>query len=171
MQNWLKKTDNNLERWLCLVFYAMIAITIVSEVMRRFLLSYSSIWGEEVARYCFIYLAWIGAALAVKERSHIRIDVIMNFLSSRNQILLYIFSDILTLMLSVICLVVSVLPVLTSIEFGSVTHGLRISQFWFLMAVPIGFSLILVRLLQSLKRDIADLRAGREPFKGTQLVD
>jgi C4-dicarboxylate transporter DctQ subunit len=30
--------------------------------------SYSSIWGEEIVRYSFIYLAWIGAAAAVKER-------------------------------------------------------------------------------------------------------
>jgi TRAP-type C4-dicarboxylate transport system permease small subunit len=37
--------------------------------------SYSSIWGEEIVRYSFIYLAWIGAASAVRERAHIRIDV------------------------------------------------------------------------------------------------
>ena len=40
----------------------MIVVTIAMEVIRRFVLSYSSIWGEEIARYAFIYLAWIGAA-------------------------------------------------------------------------------------------------------------
>ena len=53
----------------------MIVVTIAMEVIRRFVLSYSSIWGEEIARYAFIYLAWIGAAAAVKDRAHIRIDV------------------------------------------------------------------------------------------------
>jgi len=35
----------------------MIVVTIAMEVIRRFVLSYSSIWGEEIARYAFIYLA------------------------------------------------------------------------------------------------------------------
>jgi C4-dicarboxylate transporter DctQ subunit len=35
------------------------------EVLRREVFSYSSIWGEEIVRYSFIYLAWIGAAAAV----------------------------------------------------------------------------------------------------------
>lgn len=68
--NRISHIEQNLERWLCLMFYSMIVLTIISEVTRRFVLSYSSIWGEEVARYCFIYLAWIGAALAVKNRVH-----------------------------------------------------------------------------------------------------
>ena len=76
-----KKLDDNAERWLLLVFYALIVATIVVEVVRRFALSYSSIWGEEIARYAFIYLAWVGASAAVKDRAHIRIDVIIHMLS------------------------------------------------------------------------------------------
>ena len=47
------------------------------EVIRREVFAYSSIWGEEIVRYAFIYLAWTGAAAAVRERAHIRIDVIL----------------------------------------------------------------------------------------------
>ena len=75
-QSFWKRLDDNAERWLLLGFYAMIVATIVVEVVRRFVLSYSSIWGEEIARYAFIYLAWVGASAAVKERAHIRIDVL-----------------------------------------------------------------------------------------------
>ena len=67
----------------------MIVVTIAMEVIRRFVLSYSSIWGEEIARYAFIYLAWIGAAAAVKDRAHIRIDVLMHYLSNRSRTVLY----------------------------------------------------------------------------------
>ena len=68
----------------------MIVVTIAMEVIRRFVLSYSSIWGEEIARYAFIYLAWIGAAAAVKDRAHIRIDVLMHYLSNRSRTVLYL---------------------------------------------------------------------------------
>ena len=77
MRQILKHIDQNLERWLLLVFYSMIVMTIGTEVIRRFVLSYSSIWGEEIARYAFIYLVWIGVSAAVRDRAHIRIDVLL----------------------------------------------------------------------------------------------
>jgi C4-dicarboxylate transporter DctQ subunit len=33
--------------------------------------------------------------------------------------------------------------VTVSWKFGSVSHGLRVSMVWFLMAVPIGFTLLI----------------------------
>ncbi len=171
MKVFISKLNAECERWLCLVFYSMVVLTITSEVLRRFALNYSSIWGEEVARYSFIYLAWFGAALAVRNRSHIRIDVLLNLLPNRGKAALYLFGDLASMVLACIALWVSVHPVLTSIEFGSVTHGLRISQAWFLMAVPLGFMLIVLRLLQAMCRDLRDLREGRAVFTGNSLID
>ena len=71
MRNLLKNIDRNGERWLLLVFYSFIVLAIFIEVLRRFVFAYSSVWGEETARYAFIYLVWIGASAAVRERAHI----------------------------------------------------------------------------------------------------
>ncbi len=71
----LRDIDKNGERYLLLVFYSLIVAVIGLEVVRRFVLSFSSIWGEEIARFAFIYLTWVGASAGVKNRSHIRIDV------------------------------------------------------------------------------------------------
>ena len=166
-----KKFDQDGERWLALPLYTLVVLTVFLEIFRRFFLSYSSIWAEEVARYAFIYIAWIGAAAAIKERAHIRIDFLLPLLSMRWRTVVCVFGDIATLVLAVLALNWSIEPVITSIEFGSVTHGLRVSQAWFLMAVPLGFTLIILRLLQSIKRDIADLRAGRPVFDGNKLFD
>ncbi|MDO6565165.1 TRAP transporter small permease [Amphritea sp. 1_MG-2023] len=165
------KLDQECERWLCLMFYTLIVMTIVSEVVRRFGLSYSSIWGEELARYSFVFLAWFGAALAIRNRSHIRIDVLLNALGRRGKAVLYLFGDLASLVLALAALWISIEPVLLSIEFGSVTEGLRISKAWFLISVPLGFTLIVLRLLQSMWRDIQDLGAGRAVFSGNSMVD
>ena len=89
----LRKIDRDAERWLLLVFYVMLVATMAIEVLRREIFAYSSIWGEEIVRYSFIYLAWIGAAAAVKERAHIRIDVIMHYLGPRAKAAVYLFGD------------------------------------------------------------------------------
>ena len=148
----LRQIDKNAEKWLLLVFYVMLVVTMAVEVLRREIFAYSSIWGEEIVRYSFIYLAWIGAAAAVKERAHIRIDVVM-------------------LIVAVIALYWSYETVHVSAKFGSVSHGLRISMVWFLMAVPAGFTLMVWRLLQSLARDMRSLRDGTPVFEGDKLFD
>lgn len=170
-QSFMKKLDENAERWMLLGFYGMIVATIVVEVVRRFVLEYSSIWGEEIARYAFIYLAWVGASIAVKDRAHIRIDVIMHYVSDRVKALIYLFGDLCMLGLAILALITAIESLEISIRFGSVTHGLRISLAWFLAAVPLGFTLIIYRLLQSIRRDWRDFRAGRPVFEGAKMFD
>ena len=171
MPDILKVLDKNLERWALLVFYVMLVATMFIEVIRREVFSYSSIWGEEIVRYSFIYLAWIGAAAAVKERGHIRIDVIMEYVNPRLKALLYMFGDVVMAIVALVALYWSYEAVHVSWKFGSVTHGLRVSQVWFLSAVPIGFALVMIRLVQSFLRDINDFRAGRPVYEGDKLFD
>ena len=171
MRQLLARVNRDGERWLLLIFYTLIVATIAIEVLRRFGLAYSSIWGEEIARYAFIYLVWIGAAAAVHDRAHIRIDVLLHYLPPRGKAVLYIFGDLVMLAVALLALYFSIETVLTSIKFGSVTHGLRIEQAWFLAAVPIGFALITLRLLGSLLRDFRHLREGQPVFEGHRLFD
>ena len=94
MKRLLSALDRDAERWAMLVFYAFCTIVIVQEVVRRFVLNYSSAWGEEAARYAFIYLGWIGAAFAVKERAHIRFDILQQRLPKRWHGYVYLFGDL-----------------------------------------------------------------------------
>jgi TRAP-type C4-dicarboxylate transport system permease small subunit len=167
----LKSFDKNAERWALLVFYTVLVATMTVEVIRREIFAYSSIWGEEIVRYSFIYLAWIGASAAVRERGHIRIDVIFNYVSPRMKALLYLFGDLVMFVIAVLAVYWSLETVAVSWKFGSVSHGLRVSMVWFLMAVPIGFGLMIFRLVQSFVRDLADFRAGRPVYEGERLFD
>ncbi len=166
MKNLLRRIDQNGERWLLLWLYSFIVAVIFLEVVRRFAISYSSVWGEETARYAFIYLVWIGAAVAVKDRTHIRIDVLMHYLPPRGKAILYLIGDLLTVVLACFAIYLSMKSVLVSWKYESVTDGLRIIQVWFLMAVPFGFTIMLIRLVQSIRRDIVDLVQGRAVFEG-----
>lgn len=167
----LKTLNANLERWALLALYVLLVLTMAIEVVRREAFAYSSIWGEEIVRYSFIYLAWIGAAAAVRERGHIRIDVILHYLGPRAKALVYMLGDLVMFAVAIGALYWSFETVLVSWEFGSVTDGLRISKVWFLMAVPIGFSLMILRLIQSFLHDLHSLRTGTPVFEGNKLFD
>lgn len=166
-----KRIDRDAERWLLLTFYVLLVATMAIEVLRREIFAYSSIWGEEIVRYAFIYLAWIGAAVAVKDRGHIRIDVLLHYVPPRVKALIYIFGDIVMFVVAVIALYWSFETVHVSWKFGSVSHGLRVSMVWFLMAVPVGFALMIFRLVQSFLRDLRSLRDGTPVYEGDKLFD
>jgi len=167
----LQQLNRNAERWALLAFYGMLVASMFVEVIRREVFAYSSIWGEEIVRYSFIYLAWIGAAAAVRDRGHIRIDVIMHYVPRRVKALLYIFGDLVMFAVAVIALYWSFETVHVSWEFGSVSHGLRVSMVWFLLAVPVGFALMILRLVQSFLRDLRDLRDGTPVYEGDKMFD
>jgi len=57
------------------------------------------------------------------------------------------------------------------LKFGSVSHGLRLPMSLFLAAVPIGFTLLLYRLAQSISRDVSNFINGEQAYEGGRLFD
>ena len=167
----LRRVNADGERWLMLWLYAFITLVIVIEVIRRFVFDYSSLWGEEAARYAFIYLVWISAAVGVKNRAHIRFYVVYDRLPARPAAFLSTFGNAAVIFFACFAVYLSIDPILTSLRFGSVTEGLRLSRAWFLVAVPLGFTLVVLRAGAALYEDLGDLRHGRRPSEGERLFD
>jgi len=167
----LQVLDENAERYAMLLAYVFVCIVIVQEVIRRFLLNYSSAWSQETAQYLFIYLGYIGAAYAVKERAHIRFDILLLRVSPRVKGYLHVFAELATLVFAVIAIYWSMHTVQQLLHFGGTTPVLRVNKTWFEAAVPIGFALVVVRCLQAMWRDVNDIRNGREVFAGKAMFD
>ena len=83
----------------------------------------------------------------------------------------HMLGDVVMFAVALVALYWSFETVLVSWKFGSVTDGLRISKVWFLMAVPVGFTLMIVRLVQSFADDVHALRTGKPVFEGNKMFD
>ena len=171
MRRLLSALDRHAERYLMLTAYVFCCAVIIQDVARRFLLNYSAAWSQETAQYAFIYLGWIGAAYAVKERAHIRFDILQNKLPERLHGWIFVAGEVATIMFAVIALRFSMHTLAVLWQYGAATPVLRVSKLWAEAAVPIGFCLIVWRSLQALWRDIGDIRAGRTVFKGKALFE
>jgi TRAP-type C4-dicarboxylate transport system permease small subunit len=163
--------DENAERYAMLVFYVFVCAVIVQEVVRRFVLNFSSAWAEESARYAFIYLGYVGAAYAVRERAHIRFDILLQRLPPRLHGYVYIFGELATLAFAAFALYWSMHTIGQLLRFEGESPVLRINKAWFVAAIPLGFTLIILRVFQSIRNDIADLRAGRAVYTGKAMFD
>jgi TRAP-type C4-dicarboxylate transport system permease small subunit len=171
VKRFLQELDRNAERYLMFVSYAFVCAVIIQEVGRRYLLNYSSAWAEETARYAFIYLGWIGAAYAVRERAHIRFDIVLHRLPAGLHGYLYVFAELATLVFALIALRFSLHTIDQLLTFGATTFVLRVNKLWAEAAVPIGFTLIAIRCVQAIIRDVSDIRAGVPAYQGKSLFE
>lgn len=72
--------------WLMAIIFAVIIIIQAAQVFCRYILNDSLVWAEELSRYLFAWLIMIGAVIAIKERKHIFIDIIISRLSKKKRI-------------------------------------------------------------------------------------
>ena len=68
--------------YLIATLFAATLVVITAQVLCRYVLNDSLVWTEELARYLFVWITFIGAALAVKEGTHIRVALIVDRLPS-----------------------------------------------------------------------------------------
>lgn len=67
---------NNIEEYL-LIGSLMFSVALIGlQVTMRYVVQNSLSWTEELARYIFIWQAWVGASYATKMEKHLRITII-----------------------------------------------------------------------------------------------
>lgn len=163
--------DENIERYLLIVTYFYITFIIIMGVFNRFVLQSTSGWEVETARLLFVWLTWIGASLAVRQRSHIRIDFIYQYVSDRTEGLLYVFSDLVVIGFCVISFQ-AFMPVLkTTSQFGASLVTIDLSVIFFQAAVPVGLTLMAVRGVQMFVLDAQSILNGQPVYQGKPLFE
>lgn len=151
--------DNNLENYLTLLFYLYLVLIIFVEVIRRYALGGSSMWGEETARYAFVWMTYIAASRGVKTRSHLRIDTLITNGGKKIKLTADILSDICFFTLALIVVYYSLPPVLMNIEYGVSMTGSSLPMALATVAVPVAWTLIAVRVVQRFIKSIKDYRS------------
>ncbi|MBY5958824.1 TRAP transporter small permease [Membranicola marinus] len=87
------------------VFFVM-TLSVVWQVMSRYLFNISASWTEELARFCLMWLAVLGAAYITGKRGHIEIDYFFDKFSPSQKRRLDYFVETLILIFAVVILII-----------------------------------------------------------------
>ena len=63
-----------------IAFAIMLALLLI-QVICRYLFEMPLAWAEELVRYTYVGVSFVGAIVAVRERSHIQIDIILSIIN------------------------------------------------------------------------------------------
>lgn len=158
----LRWLDANLEKSIIFVAYVACAGIIAVEVVRRFLLNEQVAWSTTVPSYMFIWLTWPGAALGVRMRAHLSFGEFRKAMPRVGQYVAMQVDYLLYLIFAVVAVYYSYdLLGLQIQNFSTVPGTFTLPSWWFYLATPVGWSLLVLRVIQNAVEDFKDFRNGR----------
>jgi TRAP-type C4-dicarboxylate transport system permease small subunit len=147
------------EEWTIFIAVAVALISLFVNVVLRYGFNYSLAWSEELVREVIIYTTFIGASVAVRQRSMIKIDASVQLLP-RLKIPLTLFSHLATVVFALIMLVYGWKMAMLQLQTMQKTIILQIPYVYLYAILPLMGGLMLIRTLQVAYQDLQSLRAS-----------
>ena len=142
-----KKNFIDVEGFICTLLFVAMLIILTGQIINR-VLSQSNSWSEELARYMFMFVIFIGAAMAADQLAHITISTMVKIWPKCIRRYVKIFGSVL---LTAFCLYIMYKGAQFAImlwEAKRISLGLYIPMAIPHAAIPIGFAAISFRVIQ-----------------------
>ncbi|WP_272699581.1 TRAP transporter large permease [Desulfovibrio sp. Fe33] len=160
--------DENIEKPFLFAGLLAIILIITFQTFYRYIITQftdgagSAVWTEELARFIFIWISYLAASIAIKNRENIRVDFVYDRLPVKWQPAFWIVNDLCYLVLGVVVLVMGIDLVRFQIRFPQIAPALQIPYYLPYMILPIGFGLMSLRLVQDIWKEIkkAGIKSG-----------
>ena len=146
----LLKLLGSAEEAICYTLLGTLVVTTSLQVFTRYVLNAPFTWTEELARMCFTWINFLGAALIVKRSSHISIDFAVKLLPPSPRRWMQALAHLITLGILCVLAVKGFQFLQTTGE--SASPALGVPWVYVYAAFPIAMSLMAVRYGRELIR-------------------
>lgn len=134
--------------WFSFAAMSIMLITIFSQVITRYCFGYTPEWSEELARFLFVYVVFLGSALIMGETGHLAVE----FLPQRYAGTPFgKFLDVFVLLASYVFVIILFFQgaKMTQIMTFQESPGLEISMSYVYAVIPVSSVLMLLYLIRS----------------------
>jgi len=115
------------------------------QVFFRYILGHPLYWSEELSRYFFVWIVFIGASIAVKEGAHIGVDYLVKFLSPRVNKILFLAINLIVVAF-ILLVIIEAVPVV-SVNMGQRSPAIGIPMGIVYLSIPIGLGFALLHII------------------------
>ena len=139
--------------------FAVLVVVVVAAVFSRYVLNDSIVWAEELARYLFVWISFLGGGLGVGTNVHVGVDSLVELLPARAKLAMQILVELMIVIFTAVL-------IWAGAEFAA--FGMRMDALllpvpmgYVYLAVPAGGCVMLINVLVHLHRHVLAL-FGRE---------
>lgn len=133
-----------------LIIFLLAAMTLITfaHVVLRYVFQSDLIWAIEATSYLFAWLVLIGISYGVRVGSHIGVDAAVKLLPARGRQIAGVIGGLLSMLYAAILLVGSWNYFETVRQIGVMAEDIPVQRWIFVIILPLGFALLLLRLVQ-----------------------
>jgi len=147
----LKKLFNNLEEYLLVFALGSMVVYIFMQILLRYVFDLPLAWSEELARFTFVWLIYLGASLAIKRKRHLRVDAALFLYPKAIRRYVTLLGDLLFLFFAiVIAKETATLTYTITFIRPQVSPAMQIPMGLAYLAIPVSFSLMVIRIVQNI---------------------
>ena len=139
------------EAGVVIILVAAMAFIVFLQVLCRYVLIQPLHWSEELARYLFIWLSILGAALGLQKRGHFGLDFFYRMLPDKERGFLQLLIHLFMGGVSLVILIQGVKLVQATVLQKS--PAMEISMGWAYACLPVGAGLMAIHLLVMIIKD------------------
>ncbi|MEO1066413.1 MAG: TRAP transporter small permease subunit [Pseudomonadota bacterium] len=160
MSPWLER---NLEKSIIIYTYLVIAGIIFWGVVDRFVFSNQQPWSTTIPPLLFMIMAWFGCSYNVKLRTHLSFSEFRSNMPRPAQFAVLTLDAILWFVFCVIVVTTTIRATVNSASNFQIVQGTDDTmQWWFIITVPIAFTLMAGRVMENWLIDRKNFREGNK---------
>lgn len=145
----LRLLDQYVEEIILVFLLSATSVLTFMQVVMRYVAKSPLSWSEEVSRYMFIWMIYIGVSYGVKQGRHIKVDFIMALFPAPVKKAILIISDLIFMGFSLYIIVAGSSIASKILSLGQKSPAMGLQMGYIYLATVVGFSLTLIRLLQN----------------------
>ena len=153
----ITKIYDSLEAFVLVLARAFSTLLIFVQVIFRYVLNDSITWSEELARYIFIWMIWLGTSVSMKQKEHIRMDMLMNAVHGKGKLVLDLVSGIIMLAFCIFLVKYGWDLVASMMSRGNKSVALRLPMWIVYSSLPFSQLIVALRLIGSIVSDAGKL--------------
>lgn len=142
-----KKLINNIESFICVIALIAMLVLLTYQVILRWF-GYSNAWSEEVARYLFIWIVFIGSSMAVQTGSHITITTAVKIWPKKLRPYMELLGTFVWIAFSGVITFIGADFAIRLYNMGTISLGLQINTAIPFSGVIIGYGFMTIRIIQ-----------------------
>lgn len=140
--------DVNFEAILMVLFFTLMILLVMVQVILRFVFENGFSWGEEVARILFVWMAFSSFGYLTRNGRHVRVGFFVGKLPETAQKVILAVCDLLFLVFSVVGLCASWSLCMDAIRFGDELTAVPWNYSVLYFAGVLGFFMMTIRNVQ-----------------------
>jgi len=135
-----KRFFDNFESYICQFLLGFFVILLFIQIVLRQTFGYTISWGEELARFAFVWFVYFGASYAARLGAHNRVTIQLRLLPGNAEKYIEALADCIWILFNVVMIYKSTMLIASMMRYTYISPTLGWSMAYVYMIFPLSFA-------------------------------